>query len=61
MRRPVSLILAIILLIACSGCPWVRGDRGGYGEHDRGGYDDRDRGGHDGEDRHDDRRDSGYR
>jgi len=32
MRRPVSLILTIILLITCSGCFW--GDRGGAGEHD---------------------------
>jgi len=65
MKRPVSLILAIILLITCSGCFWGwehdrRGyddrDRGGYGEHDRGGSDDRDPGGHDG-DRHDDSRD----
>ena len=45
MRRHLSLILAIILLITCSGCFW------GY---DRGGYDDRDRGGYNG-DRHDDR------
>jgi hypothetical protein len=50
MRRSVSLILAIILLITCSGCFW------GWG-HDRRGYDDRDRGGHDDGDRHDDRRD----
>ena len=64
MRRHVSLILTIILLITCSGCFWDRGRGGGYGEHDRegygerdrGGHDDRDRGGHDG-DRHDDRRD----
>jgi hypothetical protein len=55
---PLSLILAVILLITCSGCiwGWDRG-RGGYGDRDRGGYDDRDYGGHDG-DRHDDRRDS---
>jgi hypothetical protein len=50
MKRPVSLILAVILLITCSGCFW------GW-EHDRRGYDDRDRGGHDDGDRHDDRRD----
>ena len=49
MRRPFSLILAVILLIICSGCFW------GW-EHDRRGYDDRDRGGYDGY-RHDDRRD----
>jgi len=63
---PVSLILAAILLITCSGCiwGWDRGrggygdrDSGGYGDRDSGGYDDRDSGGHDG-DRHDDRRDS---
>jgi hypothetical protein len=55
---PLSLILAAILLITCSGCiwGWDRG-RGGYGDRDSGGYDDRDSGGHDG-DRHDDRRDS---
>jgi len=55
---PVSLILAAILLITCSGCiwGWDRG-RGGYGDRDSGDYDDRDSGGHDG-DRHDDRRDS---
>ena len=37
MRRPLSLISAVILLIAYSGCFW---DRGGerYGEHNRGGY-----------------------
>jgi hypothetical protein len=64
MKRPVSLILAIILLVTCSGCFWghARGgygdrDRGGYGDQDRGGYGDRDRGGHDDGDRHDDRRD----
>ena len=57
---PVSLILAAILLITCSGCiwGWDRG-RGGYGDRDSGGYDDRDSGGHDG-DRHDDRRDSDH-
>jgi hypothetical protein len=38
MRRPLSLILAVILLITCSGCFW------GW-EHDRGGYSERDRGG----------------
>ena len=53
MIRPVSLILAVILLLICSGCFWDSG-RGGYDEHDRRGYDDRDRGGHEG-DRHDDR------
>jgi len=45
MRRPLSLILAAILLITCFGCIWGW-DRG------RGGYDDRDR--------HDDRRDSDH-
>jgi hypothetical protein len=60
MRRPISLILAAILLITCFGCiwGWDRG-RGGYDNRDRGGYDDRDSGGHDG-DRHDDRRDSDH-
>jgi hypothetical protein len=62
MRRSGSLILAVILLIACSGCFWVRdrGDRGGQGNQDRGGYGEQDRGGHDG-DRHDERRDSDHR
>ena len=53
MRRPVSIILAIILIITCSGCFWDRG-LGGHGEQGREGYGDQDRGGHDG-DRHDDR------
>jgi hypothetical protein len=48
MRRRLSLILAIILIISCSGC-FV-----GL-EDDRRGYDNRDRGGHD-RDRHDDSR-----
>jgi len=63
MKRPVKLILTVILLITCfSGCfwGWDRGygdhDRGAYGDHDRGGDDNRDRGGHD-SDRYDDRRD----
>ena len=49
MKRPVSLIFAIILFIACSGCFWHRGygDRGGQGEHDRGGYENQDRRDHD--------------
>ena len=42
MRRNVSLFLAIILIITCSGCFWY--DRGGRGDQDRGGYGDRDRG-----------------
>jgi len=46
MRRLVSLILAIILIIACSGCFWDHG-REGYGEQDRGGHDEQNRGGHD--------------
>jgi hypothetical protein len=49
MKRPVSLILVVIMLITCSGCFWGWHD-------DRGRYDHRDRSGHDG-DRHDDRRD----
>ena len=53
MKMPFSLILAVILLITCSGCIWGW-DRG------RGGYDDRDRGGYDDRDRHDDRRDSDH-
>ena len=52
MRRPLSLILAVILLITCSGCFWGwehdgrgsdgrdRGDRDGYRHDDRGGPDD---------------------
>jgi|GEM_PF-6823507 len=38
MRRPVSLILAIILLITCFGCFWEV-ERGGHGKQDRGGHD----------------------
>jgi hypothetical protein len=58
MRRPLSLILAVILLITWSGCIWgLEHDQRGYENRDRGGYGDTDRGGHDG-DRHDDRRDS---
>jgi hypothetical protein len=53
MRRPFSLIAAVILLITCSGCIWGL-------DRDRGGYDDRDRGGYDDRDRHDDRRDSDH-
>jgi hypothetical protein len=45
MRRPVSIILAIILIITCSGCFWGY-DRRGHGDQDRGGYGDRDRGEH---------------
>ena len=47
MRRALSLILASMLLLACSGCIWWDHDRGGYDERDHRGYDDRDRGGHD--------------
>ena len=47
MIRPVSLILAIVLILACSGCYW---------DHGRGGYGDRDHEGRDG-DRHEDRKD----
>ena len=36
MRRPVNLVLAVILLIACSSCFWYR-DRGGY-DHRGGGH-----------------------
>jgi hypothetical protein len=45
--RPISLILAIILILSCSGCFWDA-------EHDRGWHGDGDRGGHEME-RHDDR------
>lgn len=41
MRRLLSLLLALILLLACTGCFWGV-------DRDRRGYDDRDRGGHDG-------------
>ena len=53
MKTPLSLILAAILLITCSGCIWGW-DRG------RGGHDDRDSGVYDDRDRHDDRRDSDH-
>jgi hypothetical protein len=45
MRRSVSLILAIILLITCSGCFWGY-DRGGHDDQNRGGHDDQNRGGY---------------
>ncbi len=36
---PLSLILAVILLITCSGCFWGwEHDHGGYGKHDHGGH-----------------------
>ena len=50
MTRVLSLILATILLLACSGCIWWDHDRGGYDDHDRGGHDwerHDERGGHD--------------
>lgn len=47
MSRTVSLILAAILLVACSGCILDR--RGEYGEPDRRGYYDRERVYHEGE------------
>jgi len=50
MRRPVSIILAIILIITCSGCFWGY-DRGGYGDRDRGDRGDQDRGGYGDRDR----------
>jgi hypothetical protein len=51
MRRPVSLILAIILLITCSGGFWgLEHDRRGYDDRDRGERGDQDRGEH--EERH---------
>ncbi|MBA4374284.1 MAG: hypothetical protein C0402_15645 [Thermodesulfovibrio sp.] len=58
MKRPANLLLAIILLITCSGClVAVQEDRRGYyGDHDRRDYDDRrDHRDHD-RDRYDDRR-----
>lgn len=45
MGRILNLLLAVILLISCSGCFWDA-------EHDRGYHDERDRRGHD-VDRHD--------
>jgi hypothetical protein len=39
MRRSVSLILAIILLITCSGCFWGY-DRGGHNDQNSRGYGD---------------------
>jgi hypothetical protein len=55
MRRPLVLMVAVILLITCFGCFVVRDrrgydgrDRGGHWDHDRGEYGDRDRGGHEG-------------
>jgi hypothetical protein len=49
-NRHLSLILAVILLITCSGCIWGwEHDRRGYDDRDRGerGYQDRERGEHD--------------
>ena len=52
MSRPVSLILAIILLITCSGCFWgLEHDRRGYDDRDRGERGDQDRGEHGDRDR----------
>lgn len=53
MKRPVSFILAAILLMAYSGCIWEH-DRGWHGERDQRRHDDRD---HDRGDRDWDRRD----
>jgi len=36
MRKPVSFILAIILLMTCSGCFFGGGDRGGGGHDEHG-------------------------
>jgi hypothetical protein len=60
MRKLLSLILVVILLITCSGCFWGWGHdqrgyedrgRGGYGEQDHKGQGEQDRGGHDDHDR----------
>ncbi len=51
MRSPLSLILALVLLMACSGCFFSDRGGGGYGERDHGGYDDRDHGEHGDRDR----------
>ena len=46
MKRRISLILAIILIVSCSGCfVGVEDDRRGYDNRDRGGHSDHDRGG----------------
>jgi len=57
MRRTLMVILAVLMLIACSGC-YIGVDRGGRGDrcclfwgYDRGGQGDRDRGGHGDRDR----------
>jgi hypothetical protein len=55
MRRPVRFIIALILLVACSGCFWGWGHdqrgyedrgRGGYGDQDHRGYGEQDHGGY---------------
>ena len=48
MRRPLSLILAVFLLITCAGCfipgrGWVVPGDEFPGDHDRGGHGDQDR------------------
>jgi hypothetical protein len=45
MKRRLGLILAIILLITCSGCLLgVDQERGGYGDRERGGFEEHERG-----------------
>ncbi len=44
MKKHVSLILVIIMLLACSGCFW--GWDNGRGGHDQGRYRGQDRGDH---------------
>ncbi len=50
MKRRLASILAIMLLLACSGCIWWDHDRGGYDDRDRGGYERHE--GHEGRDEH---------
>jgi len=47
MRRSLRLImLALILLMTCSGCFFSERGGGGYDDHDRGEHSDHDRSGH---------------
>ena len=54
MKRRLASILAIMLLLTCSGCIWWDHDREGYDDRDRGGYERHE--GHEGHGEHDEHR-----